>query len=321
MYKLKIKIIALFTLSALFVLLFNGCNTKCNNNETSSNETKLEDELIIPDAGKSGGYKIETETIQSIVLVDETYKYTKFKNAERTIEYYAGPTEMIIVDVYGDMTKCYSYSFDDIGQVYENPLKHIYKNISNLDFKYKMSENGLRVYEATKIIQSIVQKQVTYTCYVLDLDWINEKTYRFKYYVYEDGSTLISAEAPDEINPIITKDTKWKIDIDGLKIINSENNDDLDLNIVEVSTGQALPPNSVDAEIVEYDQVVSVYVNSENNIEALRYVEDKGKNENLIQIINDVQIVKPIITDDMIPMTPDELQMVMMLLTMIESIV
>ena len=54
------------------------------------------------------------------------------------------------------------------------------------------------------------------------MTWTDNKEYQYQYFAFVNGDVLVSAYAPDEINPYFTKDCKWKFDVENLVVYNEE---------------------------------------------------------------------------------------------------
>lgn len=296
----------------------------CSKNNTKTSKESNSQSFEIPEAGTSGGYEIDSDSLYCTVLVDSDYKYAKFesKTGGHTVEYYASPTEMIIIDKNEGEIKYCKEAFEDVDQIYTNPLKAVYEDLQELEFELVEKEDEFDIYQAIKLTQTVEQQQINYTKYKIEITWTDEKQYIFSYYQYEDGSTLISSEAPDGINNRITTDTKWEVDLDNQCVRNTETNEEVAFQVIQMSTGQALSPDGNETTTVESKSYVHIYVNKGNGlIEKMQYSDNEEMDGLAVKIVNDVKIVKPEITDDMTEMTSNELQLSMMLISMIESII
>lgn len=282
--------------------------------------------FTIPEANDSGGYEIITDTFHCIVVADGEYKYSCFESysADRKVEFYAGPTAMVIVDISDGVATYYTEQYDDVDQLYTNPIKYVYDDLRNLEFLYIdcVEEGGVNyeVYEAEQVIESIKQNQIRYNMYSVEMDWVDGLHYSYKYYDYADGSTLISAEAPDEINPRLDENTKWVVDLDNLRIYNQDTEESVAIVITNISIGEGLSPDGNETEVVTHSQKIRIYVDKDaSNISRLKYVTSENGTD--INIVNDVNIKMPNITTDMVEMDDETVQLTFMLIMMLDSLI
>jgi hypothetical protein len=319
------KILIVSMIAVMFMMV--GCS---NNNEQSNasgnNNANKNTVFQIPEAGATGGYEINSDAFYCIVAVDNDYKYSKFKskNNNHTVEYYASPTEMVIIDIGEEGTKYYHAMFDDIDQIYTNPLKAVYDDLKGLEFNQVENEGntGQNVFQAIKTTQVVDQQQIDYTEYQIEMTWTDDEVYNFSYYEYADGSILISAEAPDEINPLINKDTVWVVDMENKYVRNNETKEEVTFTVTNISTGKALSPNGTETTVKDVQSYVYVYVNKDNGlIEKMQYSDNEAADGMTVDILNSVEITKPDVTDDMVEMNEDELYVAMMLIGMLESLI
>jgi hypothetical protein len=309
--------IAAMLLCAIAIVM---CMCACTNADSEMPEPTQSSENTI------GGYEIKTNNMMCSVVSNGQYKYSYFESYEgnRKVEFYVGPTEMIIIDSNNVVEKYYMETFAQSSQTYQNPLVSLYSEMKNMDFspvgEDVINDIHCNIYEATQTIVQSQASKIRYNLYSIKMEWLDGHTYEYKYYDYADGSKLISAEAPNEINPLITKDTKWVVDLDNSCVYHSETQQSIEFVVTNISTGEGLSPNGGTNESTEIQQIVRVYVNKDNgNAEYLKY--SKSGNDTEIRIINEPVIEKPIICDDMIPMNNDEKQLVMMLIYMLETLI
>lgn len=329
MKNIKKKIMALL-LALIIAISLCACDINNNNHindvdvtttiETTSTATIETSATDMFELNSYGGYEIVTDTMKCIVVADNGYKYSYFESYEgRKIEFYAGPTEMIIVESIDNTTRYYRETYEDIGQVYPNPLTHVYEGLQQMDFEHIETDGNYNVYEAINIVQVETQDKIKYNLYIVEMDWVDGETYYYKYYEYADGATLISAEAPNEINPRITEDTKWVIDLDKPAVRNTETGQEIGIKIIGISSGEATSPDG-EPTIEEQRYVVRANVNRDTNrIESLIYINDVLEIE--VSVIHEVSIEKPVVTEDMGEIDHSELQGMLMLIYMLESII
>jgi hypothetical protein len=319
------KILIVSMIAVMFMMV--GCsNNSEQSNASGNNNANKNTAFQIPEAGATGGYEINSDAFYCIVAVDNDYKYSKFKSKSNnhTVEYYASPTEMVIIDIGEEGTKYYHAMFDDIDQIYTNPLKAVYDDLKGLEFNQVENEEnaGQNVFQAIKTTQVVDQQQIDYTEYQIEMTWTDDEVYNFSYYEYVDGSILISAEAPDEINPLINKDTVWAVDMENKCVSNNETKKEVAFTVTGISTGKALSPNGTETTVKDVQSYVYVYVNKDNGlIEKMQYSDNEAADGMTVDILNSVEITKPEVTDDMVEMNEDELYVAMMLIGMLESLI
>jgi hypothetical protein len=322
---MKKKFIATVVAICAIILIasaLTACAPKGHTKTEPTVTTTSSNVFNIPEVKNVGGYEIKTDAIFCKVVVNNTYKYACFESYgnDRKVEFYASPTEMILIDVSNGQTQYYYDTYEDVGQVYANPIGRLYAELENMDFHYFADETNYQIFESIQTSTVVESENIRYNVYSIEMDWRDGKHYSYKYYDYADGSTLISAEAPDEINPRLVEDTKWIVDLDAMNIHNTETKETLPINIIDVSVGEGLSPDNKDSTIVEKQYYVYVYVNSETGeIEKLRYSKDEGGTE--VNVLNEFDVAKPVITNDMGQMDENALQLNMMLIYMLESLI
>ena len=282
--------------------------------------------LSIPYAGDSGGFEIIPDTIRCSTAVNNGKKYACFESFanNETIELYADKTEVILTRRIGNTTQFYKETFSDNGQPYVNPLQRVYDELRQLNFQYIRTDTQKRttyyVYEATQTIQTVQQEQIDYQAYSIELDWLDGNHYSFKYYNYSDGALLISAEAPDEINPLLQEDTKWVVDLENECIYNRETSQKIPFIVSEIVAGKGLSPNDSNATVTEEPSIIWVSVNAKTKqLEKLQYVRDEAGRE--ITILQSPSIASPKLTENMTEMDEETFQMATMLLSLVESFI
>ena len=231
-FKTMKRIIAMIMIIAALgaVLLISGCSNTSNNQTTTPTDSITSTEGVketqpatmepVVDAmnpvelGSKGGYVLTTSGSVFTLKVDSDYKYSYYESVDgtRTIEFYAGPTEMIVIDTLNGECKYYAETFEDIDQIYDNPIGHIYTAVQGYEFEQVLGNEKLFVAHETREVEQ--QELVEYTCYDISMTWTDNKEYVYQYFEFVDGQTLVSAYAPDEINPYFTENCKWKFDVE-----------------------------------------------------------------------------------------------------------
>lgn len=296
------KLLSIFLLTAI---LLCGCARNADAN------------LTIPEADTVGGYEMTTDNINCTVIANGEYKYTRFhSNTDgATVEFYACPTQMVITYSRNGATMYYAEAVTD-PIPYENPLKWVYDSLRQLDFCLEEQSDTSCVYKAVKTEQIMDAQQIPYTVYTLQTEWTDGNTYVFRYYEYSDGAILISAEAPDEINPLLTENTPWVVDLDKSCIRNTNTGEEVSFATLETSTGEALSPNDGNSQVTEKKTNIYAHVDAKTGkITKLQY--DSGAEVNILYTAD---IQKLTITPDMTPMDSHTLQVAMMLIQTVESL-
>ena len=270
-----------------------------------------------------GGYELDTETIYSTILVDHEYKYCKFmdKTTGRLVEFYAGPTEMLMIDKMNDVSSYYTETFEDINQMYTSPLVKLYSEFKDLDFELVDGiSDDYDVFEAVQVVEVKRSEHVKYNLYTVKMHWIDNQDYEFKYYDYADDSILITAEAPNEINPMITADTPWIVDMDELCVYNSETEERVELELVNIQVGEGITPNQNTTITETKENKIRLYVNRDTEERAkLHYPNDD--NDTMINILHDIEIIKPELNDSMVKMDATQAQNTLTLIYMLETLI
>lgn len=313
------KILA-YMVSIIVLVMITGCSTVTDDQQTK----EIADSLTIPEVDNIGGYEIKTDAIHYTIVVNGQYKYVNYEtytNSQK-IEFYASPTEMVILNTVNGVTQYYTKTYEDSKQTYTNPVQHVFDDLQELKFNYTESVNNdgmdYLVYEAVQTVQSIQQEQIQYDLYSIDMEWIDGKRYSFRYYSYSDGSTLISAEAPDEINPLLTEDTKWVVDLDSQYLYHTVTKEKVSFAIKDKSTGKGVSPIGSNSTVIESQYSIYAYVNQATGwIEKLSY----AQSESDVSILYAAEIVKPVITDEMTELDDQTVEMIKMLINMLESII
>lgn len=313
-------------LAVLFLVLLVLSCAAC-----TAQDTHPEGDVIAPgtstehpinfDANGTFGYEIITDTMCSSVVANGEYKYSYFESYENghAIKFYASPTEMVIVETGLDEERYYKESYDDIDQLYTNPIERVFAELSELDFKLIEDGGETRTFEATKTVFIKNNPKIKYNMYLIQMDWIDGESYVYKYYEYADGSTLISAEAPDEINPMIDANTTWKIDISVPSVFNADTNEVVELNVLNISTGEAISPNGGEETTTEHTYTIRLHINHNGDINNIEYISNGQSTK--INVIRDMTMAPPEINNEMTEIPHDELQGMLMMIYMLESII
>lgn len=272
--------------------------------------------LVFPEVPAAGGYEMKTETMQFSVVVSDGCRYTciQFLADGGRVECYESPTEVIILNHIG---KTAGYYREEIkNPAFQNPLAEVFSSLGELDFSYDKNEtlDGVeyKVFKAVRVTESLKQQQIDYDNYLIAMDWIDEAYYEFEYLVYSDGATLISAEAPSEINPLIVKDTPWIVDLEAKAVKNLRTGETVAFSIQGITQGKALSPNG-SSETEQVQEEIFAYADAQTGaLKKYRY--NQGA---VFSILYSAQITRPEITADMTELTEEELQYIMMLLSVV----
>lgn len=332
------KIIAIIMIMAAIMAVFTGCGNNTsdngiNNDSTNSNTTTENTQATQPATmdpivdgmnpvvlGEKGGYVLTTNGSVYTLMVNGTYKYSKYESVDgtRTIEFYAGPTEMIVVDTLNGARKYYAETFEDINQIYDNPIGHIYAGIQGLEFEKVQDTEKLFVAQQTREVEQ--QELVEYTCYDITMTWTDNKEYKFQYFDFVNGDTLVSAYAPDEINPYFTKDCKWKFDVESLVVYNETTNESVNFVVDNITKGESAALND-ESEKTYITQTTNIYLELDENhdLSAIKYETENVAVE--YSFIRDFEITKINYEESETQMTVDEAKNVLMLLYMLESLI
>lgn len=309
--KTKWLFIVLFTFICIFLV---GCSA-------SSADTT---EIVWDVAPFWGGYQMETESMSFTNVVDGGYKYARFVSMkdQKIMEVYMAPAETIVLSTQNGVTRFFRET-TATNQLFTNPLVSILEAFQKLPFSKKGTTeiDGVHLAEfvAAQTGSKLDIPQVDYTVYELELTWLDQKAYCFRYYVYVDGAILISSEAPDIINPQLNPNTTWTIDLDNQNIRNAADGAQVPFTILGSSTGQAVSP---EGETVSMDFEYKTYLYTDPNtgrIEKFQSVQDSSGA--LVTVLHDPQIVRPAITNEMLPMDLEMLNQVLTLITLMEQII
>lgn len=267
---------------------------------------------------------MNTDVVRFVNVTDGTSKYLKYesKSENRTVEYYSDQTEMVYIAISDSGTVYYTERLNDTDLTYSNPLEILYDNLNQFTFEPILSEGSDNIYKTIKTEQIVDQEQIHYTKYEIKMTWLDDKVYEYSYYEYVDGSTLISAEAPTEINDRLNKNTKWAIDIDNQFVVNTDTKEIYEFEITNTSSGKAVSPDGNFTTTTEKETSICIYMDSENErIEKIIYAGEDNIDNMEISIIEEPNINKPVITSDMTKMNNEEQWMCTMLFNMLEEMV
>lgn len=303
------------SLGLAFCLIIALCG--CGNDVTDPTTTKT---FSLNELSPSGGYSLSTEAMTCQVLVTEQSEYILYSNSERTMICYVDQDELLLLDDSEGLTTYYTENTTEQTMDFTHPLENLWEELKELDFTYQSSENGKDIYSAVTINQVTDQEQIPYIMYVIDMTWTDGENYTFSYYVYDDGATLISAEAPDEINPLLNSETKWKIDLDTMSIINTETQQNIPFSISSTTTGEAISPDGSNTVISEQTiETILYYDPTVSKVTAIQYVND-GVDGSQIEVLYEAAFEKPEITAQMEEMDTTSAQYLIMLASLLDNL-
>ena len=301
----------------LLILLMCGCGSKAS---SERNPTMDAPTTSIQDTTEKGGYVLTVNQTAFTVLVEDTYKQIRYVSADgsNTVDFYASPTEMTVVDTTNGVKRYYTEKLDATNQIYENPITHICGSFAELEFDPSADNENLLV--ATQTYQVETTQAVAYRCYDISMTWTDNKEYKYQYFEFADGNVMVSAYAPDEINPYFTEDCKWKFDIENLILYHQETKQTVAIVVQGMTEGESSA--MVDEEDRTYTtQTATVYIEldeTENPI-SLRY-ENQGTIFSY-QFLYDFTIEPPVYENDWSVMSSEEAQKVLMLISMLENLI
>lgn len=301
----------------LLILLMCGCGSKAS---SERNPTMDAPTTSIQDTTEKGGYVLTVNQTAFTVLAEDAYKQIRYVSADgsNTVDFYASPTEMTVVDTTNGVKRYYTEKLDATNQIYENPITHICGSFAELEFDPSADNENLLV--ATQTYQVETTQAVAYRCYDISMTWTDNKEYKYQYFEFADGNVMVSAYAPDEINPYFTEDCKWKFDIENLILYHEETGQTVDIVVQGMTEGESSA--MVDEEDRTYTtQTATVYIEldeTENPI-SLRY-ENQGTIFSY-QFLYDFTIEPPVYENDWSVMSSEEAQKVLMLISMLENLI
>lgn len=301
----------------LLILLMCGCGSKASSERNPTTDAPT---TSIQDTTEKGGYVLTVNQTAFTVLVEDTYKQIRYVSADgsNTIDFYACPTEMIVVDTTNGVKRYYTEKLDATNQIYENPITHICGIFAELEFKAAADNENLLV--ATQAYQVESTQAVAYRCYDISMTWTDGKEYKYQYFEFADGNVMVSAYAPDEINPYFTEDCKWKFDIENLILYHEETGQTVDIVVQGMTEGESSA--MVDEEDRTYTtQTATVYIELDETEKpiSLRY-ENQGTTFSY-QFLYDFTIEPPVYEKDWSVMRSEEAQKVLMLISMLENLI
>lgn len=301
----------------LLILLMCGCGSKAS---SERNPTMDAPTTSIQDTTEKGGYVLTVNQTAFTVLVEDTYKQIRYVSADgsNTIDFYASPTEMTVVDTTNGVKRYYTEKLDATNQIYENPITHICGSFAELEFDPSADNENLLV--ATQTYQVETTQAVAYRCYDISMTWTDNKEYKYQYFEFADGNVMVSAYAPDEINPYFTEDCKWKFDIENLILYHEETGQTVDIVVQGMTEGESSA--MVDEEDRTYTtQTATVYIELDETEKpiSLRY-ENQGTTFSY-QFLYDFTIEPPVYENDWSVMSSEEAQKVLMLISMLENLI
>ena len=301
----------------LLILLMCGCGSKAS---SERNPTMDAPTTSIQDTTEKGGYVLTVNQTAFTVLVEDTYKLIHYVSADgsNTVDFYASPTEMTVVDTTNGVKRYYTEKLDATNQIYENPISHICGIFAELEFDPSADNENLLV--ATQVYQVDTTQAVAYRCYDISMTWTDNKEYQFQYFEFADGNVMVSAYAPDEINPYFTEDCKWKFDIENLILYHEETGQTVDIVVQGMTEGESSA--MVDEEDRTYTtQTATVYIELDETEKpiSLRY-ENQGTTFSY-QFLYDFTIEPPVYEKDWSVMSSEEAQKVLMLISMLENLI
>ena len=301
----------------LLILLMCGCGSKAS---SERNPTMDAPTTSIQDTTEKGGYVLTVNQTAFTVLVEDTYKQIHYVSADgsNTVDFYASPTEMIMVDTTNGVKRYYTEKLDATNQIYENPISHICGSFAELEFDPSADNENLLV--ATQVYQVDTTQAVAYRCYDISMTWTDNKEYKYQYFEFADGNVMVSAYAPDEINPYFTEDCKWKFDIENLILYHQETKQTVAIVVQGMTEGESSA--MVDEEDRTYTtQTATVYIELDETEKpiSLRY-ENQGTTFSY-QFLYDFTIEPPVYEKDWSVMRSEEAQKVLMLISMLENLI
>lgn len=305
----KKKKTILGVVALLLALILGGCSVNAPAEPQATTATPAE----------KGGYVLTVNGATVTVLAEGGYKQVHYISVDgsNTIDFYASPVEMIVADTTNGVTRYYTEKLDAKNQIYENPISSICGIFAELEFEPSADNENLLV--ATQTYQVDTTQAVAYQCYDVGMTWIDGQKYEFQYFEFADGSVLVSAYAPDEINPYFTENCRWKFDIENLILYHEETEQTIEILVYGMTEGESSA--MVDEKNRTYTtQTATVYLEldkAENPI-SLRY-ENQGVTL-AYQFLYDFTIEPPVAETAWITMSSDEAQQVLMLISMLENL-
>lgn len=310
------------TLSFLLVLLLilSGCGKAPESPD--SNDTEPEAAVLWEIDPHRGGYVFEDDRIRAMSAVDGAEKYIYYQSEEQIIEFYMSESLFILLNTRNGVTTCYQESHSGDGPDFTNPMVQTLEAFQSLDFTCTGSVSlAGQNYMEHCAVQSGYRKELVkldYTMYQLEMTWLDGISYVFRYYVYEDGQTLISAEAPNEVNPLLTQNTPWIINTESWFFHNTADGTRVPVTILGESHGRGTSPSG-EATEVYYELRTWIYTDPlTGRIEIFCKGTDTAGA--LVTVLHDPQFQKPRITEDMATMDSDTLNESLFLVSLLEDL-
>ena len=296
--------------------LIGGLLVGCANSAPSS-------DYVLPDC-TAGGYEIRNENLCFVTMNVDGCKYSRldFYTKGQTMELYADQDEVILID--RSTTPAQYYREDAPPDAPPTcALTALVDRIHSIDFHpadpIRMEQTTFDVLEGSYSETIPVQEQIEYTQYTLTMTWVDGQTYEFGYLVYADGATLMTADAPIEMHPLITPDTKWALKLEDRVVVNAETGEEIPFAVTDTTTGRALSPNGGTAPPVTKETAVVLYVDPETRqVHAVRSKNDTS--DYTVTLLHQPQITQPDITEDMVPLPPDAAQMTLAVMSVMEAL-
>lgn len=265
---------------------------------------RADQEFVLPEAGEAGGYHLSANSIEITVYVTGQQKFVELATPDGArLQCYADQTEMLLIDIRGSETTYHKEPVTD-PQAYQNPLTHIFASLQPLTFT--LTDPKASLFRADVTEETEVSKTVTYTEYFLTTEWLDGKTYHFQYFIDDYGATLVSVEAPDEINSAFTENSPWQIDVENRVIRNTQTGALVDLAITKTATHEGPPLTTGETEVRIHEYSVEVALNADGTAKTVRFLYPNA--ELHLQILNEFQFPAVALPQNARKMSPEEAQ-------------
>lgn len=330
---MKNVLLSVLSCFAVVSVLLSACSNHGNNGtystETITTETSafaLSEVSPVWEIDPShGGYAFDTDSLSCKLVVDGEEQYSRFASAtnDHIIEFYISPTEMIVINTLEGVTTYYCETYDDSECSFTNPMVRIFEEMKLLEFESSgeitLDGTAYQEYCAAETVQKQTTPKVEYTLYTIQTKWIDDEMYLFQYCVYADGATLFIGDAPDEIDPLVTADTTWIMDLDSMQIFDCASDTGIPIHIVETSSGEGVSPWSEEKITVEIQHFTYIYVDPQTQrIEKFQMVKDSPGA--IVSVLYSSEIEKPVITNEMTVMDDDTLETAIWLISMLDEL-
>ncbi len=210
-------------------------------------------DFIVKLLSRNGGYIIQNNETTLLAEATDTVNHICMDAPDRSMHLYINDSDMLLLVEENGEWMTYQTNIEQ-----ENPLPNPMIEKLNGLTQFKFSAEDETAMIATETVTIPKQEQIPYTQYDIQLTW-QEQDYAFGYCVYEDGATLMSADAPVEMHPLITKDTKWVLDLEHTQMVNTLSNEKVPFTITSKSEGKALSPNgSQETEDIHYSYTIQM---------------------------------------------------------------